>query len=253
MKRTVRQSLQHPARHPETKNLSTDRQQTPSAIKLSSRELRRIVLSTAQNLTTMASETATASRRAYHGSCHCGNIKYAVMLTLPHLPTLDVTSDESDHIYKCNCSTCHKSSLFHVHPKTPSTDFILLSPLDPYSDLGDYRCFSGNVSLFFCRNCGVRCFSFCGQGENAQIDLDKWLRGDGDEDMEGKGKEGTATKVWRVKRGAPYFSVNAATIEPGQEGFSLKEWTEKGWIVYVDGKNRVGQNRFGEPHEGGMY
>jgi hypothetical protein len=53
--------------------------------------------------------------------------------------------------------------------------------------------------------------------------------------------------------GSNYLSVNASTLEPGQEGFNLKEWTEKGWIAYVDAKDNVGEYRLGEPHGGGMY
>jgi hypothetical protein len=53
--------------------------------------------------------------------------------------------------------------------------------------------------------------------------------------------------------GKSYLSVNAHTLEPGQEGLDLREWTEKGWIAYLDMKDQVGESRLGEPHEGGIY
>jgi hypothetical protein len=49
------------------------------------------------------------------------------------------------------------------------------------------------------------------------------------------------------------LSVNASTLEPGQEGLDLKEWTEKGWIAYLDYKYEVGERRLRKPHDGGMY
>ena len=91
----------------------------------------------------------------------------------------------------------------------------------------------------------MRCFAVAGEGEIREVDI-----------------EGTKREVWTVKSegwdesddsGLSYLTVNAATLEPGQEGFNLKEWTEKGWIAYWDIKDWIGVGRMGEPHEGGMY
>jgi hypothetical protein len=75
--------------------------------------------------------------------------------------------------------------------------------------------------------------------------------------------EGKIKTVWTAKRegwssgknehGFDYLSVNGVTIEPGQEGFDMREWTEKGWIAYLDEKDEVGAPRFGAPYDGGVY
>lgn len=200
--------------------------------------------------------TQLSTRRPYHGSCHCGAIQYVVQLTFP--PNLE-SSASSIRIYKCNCSTCHKMGLFHLRPINPVEDFVLVKPTNLNEELGDYRCNKRAISWFFCKVCGVRCFSFGGEGEVVDLDLDKWL---GKTDT-----EGMTTKIWRPKGGewrmqldeeewvrpGCYLSINATSIEPGQEGFSLKEWTEKGWISYIDAREKIGQMRLGEPYEGGMY
>lgn len=97
-------------------------------------------------------------------------------------------------------------------------------------------------------------------GETVDIDLEEWLD---------RGSEGMMTRVWRPKAEGPtgsdpptarwdekhhtYFSINATTLEPGQEGLSLKEWHEKGWINYLDLLDQKEEHRNGEPHRGGMY
>lgn len=53
--------------------------------------------------------------------------------------------------------------------------------------------------------------------------------------------------------GTGYLSINAASLDPGQEGCDLREWTEKEWVVYLDCLEEVGENRAGKPHVGGMY
>lgn len=49
-----------------------------------------------------------------------------------------------------------------------------------------------------------------------------------------------------------YLSVNAATLEAGQEGLDLSEWTEKGWIAYLDFLGEIEEARLGKPYEGGV-
>jgi hypothetical protein len=62
---------------------------------------------------------------------------------------------------------------------------------------------------------------------------------------------------WAERRGAPgYLSVNAYTVDAGQEGFDLREWTEQKWIEYFDGLHMDGEDRddtFERPHPGGCY
>jgi len=192
------------------------------------------------------------TRRPYHGSCHCGQTKYIAYLTLPP-PTVAVDPHPGTtiRIYKCNCSTCHKAGYFHIRLKDTPNDFVLLSPTDPENGgLGDYQCFEKFAHWYFCKNCGVRCFIVGGKTETVDIDLEKWL---------GRESEGKTTKVWRpksdgwVEDGGSYFSLNATSLEPKQDGFDLRGWAEKGWIYYLDMLGGKGEDRFGEPHEGGMY
>lgn len=122
-------------------------------------------------------------------------------------------------------------------------DFLLFSPLNPTEGgLNDYTCFEGRVHWYFCSKCAVRCFAFSGEGEVRDVEMDGEMH-----------KVWTARREGWVEKETGYLSVNAATLEPGQEGLNLKEWTEKGWIAYLDFKDEIGTARLGEPHTGGMY
>lgn len=134
---------------------------------------------------------------------------------------------------------------FHIRPMDSPNDFQLLSPADP-SQLSDYTCFDHWIHWYFCPKCGVHCFSFNGDSEIREADED-----------------GEKRKVWAPKvegwleddKGADssYLSINAQTLEPGQEGLNMLEWTEKQWIAYIDCLDLVGDTRLKEPHEGGTY
>jgi hypothetical protein len=138
-------------------------------------------------------------------------------------------------------------SFFHVRLPDAVNDFRLLSPLDPQKELSDYTCFHKQIHWYFCPKCGVRCFAFMGEGVVKEAEV-----------------EGKTVKVWGPKEGwiegtenGSYLSVNAVTLEAGQEGLDLREWTEKGWIAYLDillvPQQEPGENRLGKPFEGGMY
>lgn len=112
----------------------------------------------------------TPTRRPYTGSCHCGAVKYIVYLTLPHTPPAPTDLYDSDGrrrqvFYRCNCTTCQKAGVLHMRLPSPPDDFLLLSPLDPLRELADYQCFEKRLHWLFCRTCGVRCFTFDGEGE----------------------------------------------------------------------------------------
>ena len=64
--------------------------------------------------------------------------------------------------------------------------------------------------------------------------------------------EEKATKAW-VATNAKYLSVNAITLDAGQEGLDLREWTEKGWIEYYDNRDDKEKDQMGVPHKGDMY
>ena len=70
--------------------------------------------------------------------------------------------------------------------------------------------------------------------------------------------DGKEREVWALKEkeweanDSAYLTVNAATLEPKQEGFDLREWTEKGWIAYYDYSGDH-EDQMGVPHPGDMY
>lgn len=78
-----------------------------------------------------------------------------------------------------------------------------------------------------------------------------------------KGRDGEMlnreTEVWRAKKegwaegDTSYLSVNATSLEAGQEGCDLREWHEKGWITYLDILDEKEEDRMEKPFRGGMY
>lgn len=216
-------------------------------------------------------DSTTPTRRPFHGSCHCGSVKYIVFLTLPHkppstattsIPAVDSSRSEQE-FYRCNCTACHKAGHFHMRTAWAPEDFLLLSPLDPMAELGDYTCYSGTIHWLFCKRCGGRCFLFAGKGETAEVDLDEM----GVRDSDG-GKMGRRT-VWRPKaegwseQGGDeesglrcYLSVNGYTVDAAQEGFELGEFTANKWVAYVDCLELHGperEPRYDKPYEGGAF
>ncbi|KAF2678774.1 hypothetical protein K458DRAFT_316299 [Lentithecium fluviatile CBS 122367] len=195
-----------------------------------------------------------SSTQVYHGSCHCGHVKYQLRLTLPPALGPDHHLQKATRIYKCNCSTCHKMGMFHCRPIDTYDDFILISPSDP-KELGVYNAFGGKVNWYFCKKCAVRTFGIGGIWAQEDLDVEKWAGGEGG--------DGKPAKVWRTKAledvkgfdGKPlhYVSVNAITLE----GVDLVDWHKKGWIAYYENRERKGteplQVRNEEPFPGGCF
>lgn len=202
---------------------------------------------------------STPTRRPYTGSCHCGSLRYIVYLTLPHNPRLDHKSRQQA-IYRCNCTVCHKIGILHTRVNSSPDDFLLLAPRDPFRELGDYQCDNGDLHFLYCKTCAVRCFVFMGEGEVVDVEDEAVLALAG-----AKGQEG-GLKAWRPKKEGwqegksahgCYLSIDAQTIDQGQEGFDLREWKEKGWIAYLDtrrsGEPGQGPPNYERPHPGGIY
>ena len=166
-----------------------------------------------------------------------------------------------------------KTGFFHARPADSPESFLVLSPLaeaeaaaesgQAGADAGegkgakfqaakglklgpgglhDYVCFDEDIHWYFCSVCGVRCFDFSGDSEFTTTAL-----------------EGKEVRAWKPKsegwkeNTTGYVSINAYTLDPDQQGLDLREWHEKGWISYLDYKDEVGEDRFGEPYPGGMY
>ncbi|KAL2212771.1 hypothetical protein CC79DRAFT_452853 [Sarocladium strictum] len=192
---------------------------------------------------------AEPSRRAYKGSCHCKATRFIIYLTLPAptpAPDMSNVGPGNLRFYRCNCTFCHKAAVMHIRLPSPSSDFQLLSPLDPMNELGDYQCGIKNCHFLFCKTCGVRCFSFSGEGET--------------EDVEGE--DGEMRRVWHVKKGsvethgekAMYLSVNAHAVD-AEQGFDMRALTEGKKLWYLDSLHHEDMRppTMEKPQVGGSY
>ncbi len=77
----------------------------------------------------------------YHGSCHCGAIKF------------EVEAPESVEVENCNCSICAMTGFLHLI--VPARHFRLLSGEE---SLTTYTFNTGVAKHKFCKICGVKPF-----------------------------------------------------------------------------------------------
>lgn len=78
--------------------------------------------------------------QTFHGSCHCGDVRYQVTLAL-------------DGAVSCNCSICSRTGTLLAF--APASQFELLSGAD---SLTDYQFGGKRIHHLFCRRCGIRAF-----------------------------------------------------------------------------------------------
>ena len=80
--------------------------------------------------------------KTYHGSCHCGAVRY------------EADIDLAVGTIKCNCSICSKMRFWAV--QVPGSAFRLL---EGAAALAEYRFHSKRDGHCFCRHCGINVFS----------------------------------------------------------------------------------------------
>jgi hypothetical protein len=80
-------------------------------------------------------------KKTYHGSCHCGAVRFECELDL------------AEGTSRCNCSMCAKTRLWKAIVGTDA--FRLVEGADA---LTQYRFGSHSIQHVFCRRCGVKPF-----------------------------------------------------------------------------------------------
>ncbi len=79
-------------------------------------------------------------KRTYHGSCHCGRVRFEVDADL-------------DHVRVCDCSICRRRGALNF--RVPPEDF---RPLTPIEDLALYTFHTHTARDYFCPTCGIQPF-----------------------------------------------------------------------------------------------
>jgi len=95
------------------------------------------------------SQTPSTTTKKHHGSCHCGAVRYEVVLDL------------AKGVSRCNCTICTKVAATGALTKPDS--FTLLSGKE---SLGTYEWGAKISKRHFCKHCGVHVY---GAGHLAEI------------------------------------------------------------------------------------
>ena len=102
----------------------------------------------------------TGSQTAYEGGCHCGAVRFRVVV-------------DEHAVSDCNCSMCTKKGILHLI--VPLDCFEILQGAD---NLTTYRFNTGVAKHTFCRTCGIHPF-YTPRSHPDQIDVNvRCLDGD---------------------------------------------------------------------------
>ncbi|WP_163268821.1 GFA family protein [Chelativorans alearense] len=96
-------------------------------------------------------------RKTYHGSCHCGAVRFECRLDLA--PEGQRSEPAREGVYwtstfRCNCSSCLKTRFWKAF--AVPEDFKLLKGEEA---LTEYRFGARMIRHVFCRHCGVHPFA----------------------------------------------------------------------------------------------
>lgn len=97
-------------------------------------------------------EPTTREPATYHGSCHCGAVRYTVR------------SAPIDTAMSCNCSMCRRKGTLLTF--IPASDFTLEAGDD---QLTDYQFNRRMIHHLFCRTCGVTSFARGAQPDGTEM------------------------------------------------------------------------------------
>jgi len=92
--------------------------------------------------------------KTYHGSCHCGAVRFEAEIDLAQ-PT-----------YRCNCSVCSRNR-FWAAVVTPGAFRFL----EGKSAVQQYLFNSMRNEHYFCKTCGVRAYGLGNQGEMVGVNI----------------------------------------------------------------------------------
>jgi len=92
--------------------------------------------------------------RTYHGSCHCGAVRFSADIDLAQ-PT-----------YRCNCSICSRNRFWAAVVKPAAFRLLEGEP-----QLTRYLFNSMRNEHYFCKTCGVRPFGKGNQGEVIGVNI----------------------------------------------------------------------------------
>ena len=84
-------------------------------------------------------------QKTYHGSCHCGAVRFEA--------DIDLAAETS----KCNCSTCTKARFWKTI--VAANSFRLLAGEDALADYQFDGASSAGIHHLFCSRCGVKSFA----------------------------------------------------------------------------------------------